>query len=159
MQLTNEVDSPIYSTKFIARECWFAAGGSDGSVLVYDYATKAGIKKFQADHNGKRVNRLAVHPTDPLLLTASTYDESIKVWDWGQGWTCTRVFDARAVSNPWYMAVHPRDTKSIPNEHGSDVKVCICLPLCFSNHQNYTLVEKLCIINNDHATHYLSYMK
>ena len=35
---------------------------------------------------------MAVHPTQPFLLTSSD-DMLIKLWDWDQGWMCTQVFE------------------------------------------------------------------
>ncbi|OEL24219.1 hypothetical protein BAE44_0014762 [Dichanthelium oligosanthes] len=86
------------------------------------------IKEFEP-HGGKQVDSLAVHPTDPLLLTASMLDRSIKLWDWAQGWICTRVFDNR--DEVGHLEFGPRDTNTFASYscsgHG-DVKVClICL--------------------------------
>ncbi|OEL18551.1 hypothetical protein BAE44_0020430 [Dichanthelium oligosanthes] len=85
------------------------------------------IKEFEA-HGGNGVDSLAVHPTDPLLLTASSLDKSIKLWDWARGWTCTRVFDNH--TRVGYLEFGPRDTNTFASYSGlrSDVKVClICL--------------------------------
>lgn len=114
----------IDSTKFIAGEQWFAAGDRSGSVHVYAYATKDKVKEFEP-HNGNSVDLLAVHSTEPLLLTASSAsDKSIKLWDWGQGWTCTRVFDAHS-DRLWYLTIGPRGTNTFASASENDgVKVC-----------------------------------
>ncbi|OEL24218.1 hypothetical protein BAE44_0014764 [Dichanthelium oligosanthes] len=81
------------------------------------------IKKFEP-HGGNRVDSLAVHPTAPLLLTASSLDESIKLWDWAQGWTCTRVFDNH--NRVRHVEFGPRDTNTFASYSTlhTDVKVC-----------------------------------
>jgi coatomer subunit beta' len=95
LQVTKEATYRVYSVKFIAQEKWFAAGVGYGHVRVYDYTSTTKnnvIKKIRA-HGGKPVTSLAVHPTYPYLLTSSQDDNLIKLWDWGQGWLCTRTFD------------------------------------------------------------------
>ncbi|RLM70073.1 hypothetical protein C2845_PM17G02230 [Panicum miliaceum] len=105
----HEQRGSIFSTKFIAREQWFAAGDSDGWVHVYAYTTEYKVKEFQ-HHHGDHVNQLAVHPTDPLLLTASNHNSLIKFWDWSQSWTCARVLNTRCTV--WRLTVGPRDTNT-----------------------------------------------
>jgi WD40 repeat protein len=92
--------SVIRSAKFIG-EHWFAAGLENGWVLVYSYTTTtdtnttekaAAVKELQA-HPGKPVTSLAVHPTKPFLLTASSCDTSIKLWNWNKDWMCAQTFD------------------------------------------------------------------
>lgn len=87
-QVTN--DCNIWC-KFIAGEDWFVAGDDKGSVHVYSYTTEDKVKEFEA-HPGNSVRYLAVHPTEPLLLTAG--HQLVKLWDWSQGWTCIREIDA-----------------------------------------------------------------
>ncbi|CAN6381916.1 unnamed protein product [Urochloa humidicola] len=113
----------INATKFIAREQWFTAGDQDGFVHVYAYTTKDKVKEFKADDGGRTVNLLAIHPTDPLLLTASTFDKLIKLWDWGQGWICTRVFD-NMDDTVWRLMFGPRGTNTFASASFlCDVKV------------------------------------
>ncbi|XP_062182925.1 uncharacterized protein LOC133887032 [Phragmites australis] len=85
----------ITSAKFIAREQWFATVDEDGCVHVYAYTTKDKVKEFEA-HKGLRYVVLAVHPTDPFLLTGSYGDTWVKLWDWSKGWECTRRFDVHS---------------------------------------------------------------
>ncbi|KAJ1274385.1 hypothetical protein BS78_05G057900 [Paspalum vaginatum] len=111
--------SRICSTKFITGEHWFAVGDVTGYIQVHTYTTKDKIKEFEA-HCGKSVDMLAIHPTDTLLLTASHFDEFIKLWDWGQGWMCVRVFD---VHNACHLTVGPRDTNTFASSLHGSVKV------------------------------------
>lgn len=106
----SSLDSYIWSTKFIAGEHWFAAGDNGGSVHVYDYSTDQNNKvlDFEA-HYDKRVDMLALHPTDTLLLTTSSFGKSIKLWDWSQDWTCVRVFEGYTHS-PDNLVVGPIGT-------------------------------------------------
>nr|TKW00025.1 hypothetical protein SEVIR_8G082100v2 [Setaria viridis] len=95
LQVAKQATYPVYSVKFIAKEKWFATGVGHGHVRVYDYTSTTKdimIKKIKA-HGGKPVTSLAVHPTYPYLLTSSQDDNSIKLWDWGHGWSCARTFD------------------------------------------------------------------
>ncbi|TVU20676.1 hypothetical protein EJB05_36895, partial [Eragrostis curvula] len=78
--LTNTSKLASCSAKFIAREQWFATGDGDGYLHVYDYTTTDKIKEFQA-HRHKVVDSLAIHPTQPFLLSSSSSDMMIKLWD------------------------------------------------------------------------------
>ncbi|KAL6595552.1 hypothetical protein ACP70R_047892 [Stipagrostis hirtigluma subsp. patula] len=82
----------ILSAKFIAREQWVAAADGQGYVHIQAYSTMDKVNKFEAQA-GKIISLLAVHPTYPFLLSASYGDRSVKLWDWDQGWVCTRTFD------------------------------------------------------------------
>ncbi|OEL20851.1 hypothetical protein BAE44_0018130 [Dichanthelium oligosanthes] len=86
-----------------------------------------GERWFEA-HGEKRVDSLAVHPTDPLLLTASSQDKSIKLWDCDRGWACTRVFEHDGSVR--HLEFGPWDTNTFASYSPlhKDVKVClICL--------------------------------
>ncbi|KAK1633174.1 hypothetical protein QYE76_007489 [Lolium multiflorum] len=48
------------------------------------------LQKFRAHTNS--VTSLAVHPSEPLVLSAS-YDKLIKLWNWEAGWQCIRTFE------------------------------------------------------------------
>ncbi|CAO2140924.1 unnamed protein product [Urochloa humidicola] len=113
----------IFSAKFIAREQCFATGVGDiiGLVRVYSYTTKARVMEFEA-HGGEPVSSLAVHSTEPFLLTASYQDKWIKVWDWAQGWLCTRVFDAHD-QGVRSFTFDPRNANTYASASRDDVKV------------------------------------
>lgn len=70
--------------KFIARKQWFVAGSSDGYVHVYKYEKKMEIITSFAAHS-LGVCSLAVHPTQPYVLSGSRAE--IKLWVWDQRWS------------------------------------------------------------------------
>uniref|UniRef100_A0ACD5ZEI1 Uncharacterized protein n=2 Tax=Avena sativa TaxID=4498 RepID=A0ACD5ZEI1_AVESA len=80
-----------FSAKFIAREQWLAAGDGFGYVHVhtYDAMSMDKVKKFHA-HTGA-VTSLAVHPSEPFVLSASS-DKLIKLWDWENKWNRIQIF-------------------------------------------------------------------
>lgn len=82
-------DTLVRSTRFIPREQWFLAGDGHGCIHVRSCDTSNEVKKFQAHTSW--VQSLSVHPSLPLLLSAS-WDMLIKLWDWEQVWMCLRVF-------------------------------------------------------------------
>ena len=83
----------VRSAKFIANKKWFVAGADDAFIRVYNYDTMQKIIEFEA-HNDF-IRSVAVHPYLPYLLSASD-DKTIKLWDWGKGWLCTRVFEGHS---------------------------------------------------------------
>lgn len=119
----NNQSHTIRSVKFITGRQWFVAGDASGLVHVYAYATRDKVKVFES-HSGTVLSSLAVHPTDPLLLTASSSDKSIKLWDWGRDWTCTRVFE-NMDDTVWHLMFGPRGTNTFTSvsSHSRDVKV------------------------------------
>jgi WD40 repeat protein len=82
----------VACVKFIARKQWLVAGSSDGFVHVYKYEKKLEkITRFEA-HN-LDVCSLAVHPTQPYVLSGSR--AQIKLWEWDQPWSwkCIQTFE------------------------------------------------------------------
>ncbi|XP_045087080.1 uncharacterized protein [Aegilops tauschii subsp. strangulata] len=80
--------SQIVCVKFITRKRWFLAGSSDGFVHVYEYENKMEkITSFKAHNLG--VRSLAIHPTQPYVLSGSR--ARIRLWDWD--WKCIRTFE------------------------------------------------------------------
>lgn len=65
----------------------------------------AKLKTFEA-HNDY-IRCLAVHPTQPLVLSSSD-DMFIKLWNWDKGWQCTQIFEGH---NHYVMMVvfNPKD--------------------------------------------------
>jgi coatomer subunit beta' len=53
------------------------------------------LQKFRA--HTENVTSLAVHPSEPLVLSAS-FDELIKLWNWEAGWQCIRTFEGHSDS-------------------------------------------------------------
>lgn len=89
--------SAVFSVKFIMRDQWLAiaAGDAYGCVHVINVDVSCSkmnkVRAFEA-HPHISVDSLAVHPTNPLLLSSSREDTRIKLWNWDQGWVCTRIF-------------------------------------------------------------------
>ncbi|KAF6997906.1 hypothetical protein CFC21_014072 [Triticum aestivum] len=97
----------ICSAKFIAPKDWIVAGGGDGYIYVVSYKmrelnmTTQQVKKFKAHggirffmgekDRGKWVESLAVHPTQPYVLSASM-DNLIKLWNHDSNWDCIWSF-------------------------------------------------------------------
>lgn len=108
--------SAVFSVKFIVRDQWLAvaAGDAYGSVHIINVNAACSkmnkVRTFEA-HPHISVDSLAVHPTDPLLLSSSREDTRIKLWNWDQGWVCTRIFEGRT----WgvrHLAFNPMDINS-----------------------------------------------
>jgi coatomer subunit beta' len=83
----------LCAVRFIAQKQWFVAGDYEGHIHVYTHATKYKLRKFQAHEN--MINSLAVHPTDPFVLSSSN-DNLIKLWNWENGWECITTFQAHS---------------------------------------------------------------
>ncbi|KAM3393612.1 hypothetical protein ACQJBY_014380 [Aegilops geniculata] len=81
----------LYAVKFIARKNWFVIGSEDGLIQVYSCnKALARLNHFRAGGDGA-VKSLAVHPSQPLVLSAC--GRLIKLWNWETGWTCIRTFE------------------------------------------------------------------
>ena len=102
MQCANLLVSPCFSqliwnkavwhavrtAKFVARKQWIVCGADDMFVRVYNYNTMDKIKSFEAHTD--YIRSIAVHPTQPYLLTCSD-DMLIKLWDWDKVTSIWRV--------------------------------------------------------------------
>lgn len=81
-------------------------------------------------HSGAAVRSLAVHATQPFLLSSAD-DHLIKLWDWDADWVCTRSFD-RDKYTLHQVSFDPMDTDRFasisasldPNVPAS-IKVCL----------------------------------
>jgi WD40 repeat protein len=65
----------------------------DSQIRVYNYNTSEKITSFEAHPD--YIRAIAVHPTQPFVLTASD-DMTIKLWDWEKGWKNVRVFEGNS---------------------------------------------------------------
>lgn len=96
LRLSNERDYDqdprhrIRSAKFIARAKWFVAGDGNGFIHVVTYTTMREVKKFKAHEY--EVMSLAVHPGEKPFVLSASYNEQIKLWEWGADWNCIRTF-------------------------------------------------------------------
>ncbi|CAL5077158.1 unnamed protein product [Urochloa decumbens] len=115
------------SVKFIARMQWVACGDYGGYITVYTYAENrlTEIMKFRAHHKDDGVRPLAVHSSLPYLLSSSKAN-LIKLWDWDQGWMCTRIFSCSSTSRYYMceMVFNPKDANSFAclDNHG-EIKI------------------------------------
>jgi coatomer subunit beta' len=79
----------ISSAIFIARKEWVVAAAGD-SMYVFTCPQMKEIKRLEGLH-GSLTNSLAVHPSEPFLLSASN-DSTIRLWNWEKKWDCIRTF-------------------------------------------------------------------
>uniref|UniRef100_A0A146QJL8 Coatomer subunit beta' n=1 Tax=Fundulus heteroclitus TaxID=8078 RepID=A0A146QJL8_FUNHE len=86
-------DLPVRVTKFVARKHWIIAGADDMQIRVFNYNTLDKVCMFEAHCD--YIRSVAVHPTQPFVLTSSD-DMLIKLWDWDRKWTCCQVFEGHA---------------------------------------------------------------
>ncbi|KAK1436845.1 hypothetical protein QVD17_02629 [Tagetes erecta] len=100
------VNSRVRSAKFIARKEWIVVGADDGFIRVYNYNTMDSVIEFKA--HSDFIRSLIVHPSQSYLLSASD-DKDIKLWDWENGWKCTKTFQGHE-HYVMQLALNPRDT-------------------------------------------------
>ncbi|KAJ1276709.1 hypothetical protein BS78_05G235500 [Paspalum vaginatum] len=105
----------IYSVKFITQEKWLLVGDGGGYIHVYAYTgTKLSkVTKFRA-HHGNSVNTLAVHPTEPYLLSSSAFGRTIRLWNWSKDWENIRTYDVKPMYPHGVLSLkfNPRDTNT-----------------------------------------------
>jgi coatomer subunit beta' len=126
--------SAVSAVKFIARMQWVACGHSQGYISVYSYANDrlTEIRRFQADEEGP-VNALAVHPTLPYLLSSCKCN-LVKLWDWDQGWICTRQFSTSSTDRygTREMTFNPGNANSFASlDDDGEINVGLSLPKLF----------------------------
>ncbi|KAL8140961.1 hypothetical protein V2J09_006982 [Rumex salicifolius] len=106
--------------KFIARKDWAVAGLRSKCIAVYNYSSRKRIARFEA--HTSRLTSVAVHPTLPYVLSSSE-DELIKLWDWDNGWACTRIFQAKC-SYVMDVTFNPKDPNTFASaNHDGTIKV------------------------------------
>jgi coatomer subunit beta' len=71
----------------------FVTGDDQGYIHVYSYTKMEKLQKFRG--HAQDVNSLAVHPSEPLVLSASD-DKLIKLWNWEASWQCIRTFEGHS---------------------------------------------------------------
>ena len=79
---------PVRCVRFIGRRNWFVCGSDDYFVRAFNYNTGEKVTAFEAHPDYIRC--MAVHPTQPLVITGSD-DMTIKLWDFEKGWKCIQV--------------------------------------------------------------------
>ncbi|KAM3215343.1 hypothetical protein ACQJBY_067375 [Aegilops geniculata] len=106
--------SRVTCIRFIERKQWIVAGTEDGYLHVYSYEIK--IQKIASLRVGGIENlesraahtHLAIHPTQPYLL--SVYGFKVKLWDWDVGWECIQTFENEEFMTILRVAFNPNDT-------------------------------------------------
>lgn len=94
--------------RFIARKNWIVCGSDDFQLRVYNYNTSEKITSFEAHPD--YIRSIAVHPTQPFVLTASD-DMTIKLWDWEKGWKCVQIFEGHS-HYVMGLSINPKDTNT-----------------------------------------------
>ncbi|XP_066359606.1 uncharacterized protein [Miscanthus floridulus] len=107
-----------FSVIFIPRRQWFVAADDCGYIYVYSCITMEEIKVFKA--GGSPVVSLAIHPTQPFLLSACA-DGVIKVWNWENGWACSRqvhLFSDNSTKRWWILVkFNPNDANTFTSRN------------------------------------------
>lgn len=62
-------DVPVRTAKFVPRKNWVVTGSDDMQIRVYNYNTLERVHSFEA--HSDYVRSIAVHPTQPFILTSS----------------------------------------------------------------------------------------
>jgi len=62
-------DVPVRSARFVARKNWILTGSDDMQIRVFNYNTLEKVHSYEAHSDYLRC--IAVHPTQPLVLTSS----------------------------------------------------------------------------------------
>ncbi|EAA57721.1 hypothetical protein AN5972.2 [Aspergillus nidulans FGSC A4] len=101
-------DVPVRAGRFIARKNWIVCGSDDFQLRIYNYNTSEKIASFEAHPD--YIRSIAVHPTQPFVLTASD-DMTIKLWDWEKGWKCVQVYEGHS-HYVMGLAINPKDTNT-----------------------------------------------
>jgi coatomer subunit beta' len=85
----------ISAAKFIEPLQAFVFGDGKGYIHVYSDEKVEKLQNFRG--HADRVTSLAVHPSEPLVLSASR-DKLIKLWNSEAGWQCIRTFEGHSRS-------------------------------------------------------------
>jgi coatomer subunit beta' len=106
----------IWTAKFVEPLMGFVTGDDQGYIHVYSYIKMEKLQKFRA--HAKGVTSLAVHPSEPLVLSASD-DKLIKLWNWEADWQCIRTFQGHS-GIVWQVKFNPRTAGNTFASHSED---------------------------------------
>ncbi|ORZ33589.1 coatomer WD associated region-domain-containing protein [Catenaria anguillulae PL171] len=99
---------PLRAAKFVARKSWIIAGGDEMHLKVYNYNTFEKVTQVEAHYD--YIRSIAVHPTQPLVLTCAD-DFLIKLWDWEKGWKNIMTFEGHT-HFIFAIAFNPKDSNT-----------------------------------------------
>lgn len=105
------------------------AGYTDGYIDVYCCETKRRLKHFEA-HQAGHIKDLAIHPTDPYVMSASFYEGNVKLWDWEKGWKCTRIFEIVDFHMVYQVRLNLMDTNTFAVRGDAGTKVLVFHHFC-----------------------------
>jgi coatomer subunit beta' len=98
---------PVRCAKFIVRKNWIATGSDDMQLRIFNYNTLERVHqmvsnfglclldlqtRFPQEAHSDYLRSIAVHPTQPFLLTSSD-DMLVKLWDWEDKWKLKQTFE------------------------------------------------------------------
>jgi coatomer subunit beta' len=83
----------IWTAKFVEPLMGFVTGDDQGYIHVYSYIKMEKLHNFRG--HAKDVTSLAVHPSEPVVPSASL-DKLIILWNWEAGWQCIRTFEGHS---------------------------------------------------------------
>lgn len=99
---------PVRAGRFIARKNWIVVGSDDSQIRVFNYNTAE--KVFQFEAHPDYIRTIAVHPTQPIILSAGD-DMTIKMWNWDMNWKMMRSFESHT-HYIMHVAFNPKDTNT-----------------------------------------------
>ncbi|KAG0715759.1 Coatomer subunit beta' [Chionoecetes opilio] len=77
-------------------------------VRIFNYNTLERVHQFEA--HSDYVRCIAVHPTQPFILTCSD-DMTIKLWNWDKKWSCQQVFEGHS-HYVMQIVINPKDNNT-----------------------------------------------
>jgi coatomer subunit beta' len=122
---------PVRAARFVERKQWIVCGSDDMMIRVYNYNTLDKEKQFEAHQD--YIRSIAVHPSQPLILTSSD-DLTIKLWNW-EKWECVRTFESHT-HYVMHVCFNPKDPSTFAS---ASLDHTIKVWSINSNTPNYTL--------------------
>ncbi|KAL6868101.1 hypothetical protein ACP4OV_014946 [Aristida adscensionis] len=115
--------SRVYIAKFIPRKPWIVTGDLDGYMHVCCYKTMQRLKRFKA--HKYTISDLAIHPTEPYVVSISCDGEAARLWDWEKDWECTRTFNIADFGRTFFRAMfNPNDKNTFAVSGENGIKIC-----------------------------------
>ena len=99
-------------------------GADDGFIHVCTYGTEIvqQIMSFRAGSSS--VTAMTIHPTQ-LYVLSSAHESPIRLWNWEEGWQCTRTFDDEHSGTVCQITFNPKDANCFASaSEDQTVKVC-----------------------------------